>query len=160
MSGEGGWFRLAQANIAKMRASIDDPLMAEFKAQLGTVNAMADESPGFVWRLQTEEGDATAIRAFDDELILFNMSVWESVEALFQYVYKSGHVIPFSNRKQWFVPTGGPSSVLWWIPAGHLPTVAEAKQRLVLLRDDGPSPEGFTFAKRFPHPDTPAVEKG
>lgn len=101
---------LAQANIARMRAPLDGPLMSGFAARLDPVNALADGSPGFVWRLQTEEGDATAIRAFDDELILFNMSVWISVEALFQYTYHSDHIHLLANRKQWFTPLAGPAS--------------------------------------------------
>ncbi len=140
----------AQANIAKMRAPLDDPVMEGFVSQLEFINALADESPGFVWRLQTDEGDATAIRAFDDERILFNMSAWESVEALHQYVYRSRHAGPLRDRKQWFEPIDTHILVLWWIPAGHIPTVDEAKERFETLRKLGPTPEAFTFKQRFP----------
>src|SRR5262245_31300207 len=114
---------LAQANVAKMRAPLDDPMMSDFVALLDGINALADASPGFVWRLQTEAGDATAIRAYDDARVLFNMSVWESLEALADYTYKSGHTGPLRARRNWFEPPTGPSLVLWWIPGGHTPTV-------------------------------------
>jgi hypothetical protein len=93
-------FHLAQANIAPMRASLDDPVMAGFRSQLRHINSVADQSPGFVWRLQTDEGDATAIRAFDDDRILFNISVWESLDSLHNYVYRSDHSGPFRNRRE------------------------------------------------------------
>ena len=150
-------FHLAQAKIARMRASLEDPIMKGFVSQLENINALADESLGFVWRLQTEEGDATAIRAFDDARIIFNMSVWESVEALHQYVYRSQHAGPLRDRKQWFKPMDVPILVLWWIPAGHIPTVDEAKERFEMLRKLGPTPEAFTFKQQFPPPMQPAA---
>jgi uncharacterized protein DUF3291 len=149
-------FRLAQANVARMRAPLDDPLMEGFRSQLEAINRIADESPGFVWRLQTAEGDATSIRAFDDERVLFNMSVWDSIEALHAYVYRSGHVEPLRSRREWFEPLEGPSLVLWWIPEGHVPTVEEAKAKLRLLQEKGPGPEAFTFRSPFPAPGTHA----
>ncbi len=145
-------WHIAQANIARMRAPIDAPLMAGFVAQLESINAIADASPGFVWRLQTEQGDATSIRAFEDEHILFNMSVWESIEALRNYVYKSGHTGPLRDRKKWFEPLTAPSLVLWWVPQRHIPTVEEAKERLELLKAKGPTAEAFTFRQWFPPP--------
>lgn len=145
-------FWLAQANVARMRASLEDPLMAGFVSQLERINALADRSPGFVWRLQSEAGDATAIRAFDDPAILFNMSVWESLESLHAYVYQSDHVGPLRGRRAWFEPMTEPSLVLWWIPAGHVPTVAEGRERLELLRRTGPSPAAFTFRQPYPAP--------
>lgn len=145
-------YQLAQANIARMLAPIDDPIMAGFVTQLETINALADRSPGFVWRLQTEDGDATALRVFDDERILINMSVWESPEALHRFVYESAHAGPLSDRHQWFERREGPILVLWWVEAGHLPTVEEAKQRLELLARQGPTPEPFTFRQAFPPP--------
>jgi hypothetical protein len=147
-------FHLAQVNIGRLRAPIDDPIMKGFRSQLDPINALADRSPGFVWRLQTEDGNATAIRPFvDDERMAINMSVWESLEALQQYVYKSAHVGPLRDRKQWFEPVDGPILALWWIPAGHIPTVEEAKDRLNHLKEYGPSPEAFTFRTPFPAPD-------
>jgi hypothetical protein len=148
--------QLAQANVARMRASLDDPLMDGFRNQLERINALADASPGFVWRLQTEQGDATGIRAYEDPRILFNMSVWESLEALHRYVYRSDHVGPLRDRRQWFEPMDTPLLVLWWIPAGHIPGVDEALRRLALLRADGPTREAFTFRQPFAAPGTPA----
>lgn len=142
-------FHLAQANVARMRAPLDDPLMEGFVAGLEPLNALADSSPGFVWRLQTEDGDATSVQAFDDELILFNLSVWESIEALEAYVYQSNHVAAVRQRSEWFErPTKSPF-VLWWIDAGHIPTEAEAQKRFELLWQNGPTPSAFTFRSRF-----------
>jgi len=145
-------FQLAQANVAHMRAPLEDPRMAGFVSQLERINALADQSPGFVWRLQSEAGDATSIRAYDDPAILFNMSVWESLESLHAYVYKSDHVGPLRGRRAWFEPMSEPSLVLWWIRAGHTPTVAEACERLAPLRRAGPSQAAFTFRQPFPAP--------
>jgi Domain of unknown function (DUF3291) len=146
-------FHLAQVNIGRFRAPIDDPIMEGFRAQLDPINALADRSPGFVWRLQTEDGNATAIRPYADERMAINMSVWESLDALQQFVYKSAHVGTLRDRKQWFEPIEGPILVLWWIPAGHVPTVEEAKERLEHLKKHGPSPRAFTFRASFPAPD-------
>jgi hypothetical protein len=145
---------LAQANVARMRAPLDNPLMAGFVAQLDRINALADRSRGFVWRLQTDDGNATSIRAFDDERILFNMSVWESIEALHDYVYRSEHVAAFRDRRQWFEPHPAPTLVLWWIEPGTIPSIDEAKKRLVLVGLNGPTPEAFTFKAWFPAPGT------
>lgn len=142
-------FHLAQANIARMIAPIDDPAMADFVAQLERINAAADRSPGFVWRLQTETGDATAVRAFDDARILFNLSVWTDVEALRAYTYASEHVGPLRARRRWFERMDRAHLVLWWVPAGHLPGVEEAKARFDRLDRDGPTAAAFTFATVF-----------
>ena len=146
-------YHLAQANIGRIRAPLDDPIMEGFRSQLDPINALADQSPGFVWRLQTEDGNAMAIRPFPDDRMAINMSVWESLEALQQFVYQSAHVGPLRDRKQWFEPIEGPILVVWWIPAGHVPTVAEAIERLQHLKAHGPSPEAFTFRAPFPAPD-------
>jgi hypothetical protein len=147
-------YHLAQVNIGHMRAAIDDPIMEGFRTQLDPINAMADRTPGFVWRLQTEDGNATAIRPYaEDDRMAINMSVWESLDALQQYVYKSAHVGPLRDRKKWFEPIEGPILALWWIPAGHIPTVAEAKDRLQHLKERGPTPAAFTFRAPFPPPD-------
>jgi len=132
-----------------MRAPLDDPAMAGFAERLEPLNALADTSPGFVWRLQTEEGDATEIDVFGDELVLFNMSVWESVEALESYVYKSQHVKAVQKRSEWFERPKKSPLVLWWIEAGMLPTIEEGKARLENLWADGPTAEAFTFRHRF-----------
>ena len=147
-------FHLAQANIGRFRAPLDDPIMDGFRAQLDPINALADQSPGFVWRLQTEDGNATAIRPYaDDGLMAINMSVWESLESLQAFVYKSRHVETLRARKQWFEQIEGPVLVLWWIPAGQIPTVAEAQERLQHLGKHGPTPHAFTFRTPFPAPD-------
>jgi hypothetical protein len=145
-------FHLAQVNIGRVRAPLEDPVMEGFRTQLDPINALADRSPGFVWRLQTEDGNAMAIRPFDDDRLAINMSVWESLDALKQFVYKSGHVRTLRDRKQWFEAMEGPILALWWIPAGHIPTVAEAQERLRHLEERGPSPFAFTFRVPFPSP--------
>ena len=145
-------FHLAQVNIGRVRAALDDPIMKGFKDQLDPINALADRSPGFVWRLQTEDGNAMAIRPYEDERMAINMSVWESLDALQQFVYKSAHVAPLKDRRQWFEPMDGPILALWWIPAGHIPTVTEAQERLAHLEQHGPTPQAFTFRAPFPSP--------
>jgi hypothetical protein len=146
-------FHLAQVNIGRVRAPLDDPLMEGFRNQLAPINALADRSPGFVWRLQTEDGNAMAIRPYEDERMAINLSVWESLEDLQQFVYKTVHVAPLRDRKQWFEPMDGPILALWWVPAGHIPTVAEAQAKLAHLAAHGPTPHAFTFRTPFPPPD-------
>jgi hypothetical protein len=153
-------YHLAQVNMARMRAPIDDPIMEGFRTQLDPINALADRSPGFVWRLQTEEGNSTAIRPYaDDDRMAINMSVWESLEALQKFVYRTAHVGPLRDRKRWFEPIDAPILTLWWIPAGHVPTVAEAVERLEILRARGPSSQAFTFRQPFPAPDAEQSEE-
>ena len=142
-------FHLAQANVARGKAPLSDPEMSGFVDQLDYINSVADRAPGFVWRLQTDDGDSTAIRVFDDPLVIFNMSVWESVEALYDYAFRSDHLGPVKDRRSWFVPMARPHSVLWWIRAGTHPTVPEAERRLNLLQEHGPHREAFTFATLF-----------
>jgi len=158
-------YQLAQLNIGIIKGPMDSPVMAEFSANLERINALADRTPGFVWRLQTEEGDATAIRPFDDENMLVNMSVWGDIEALHKYAYSSEHVDIMRRRKEWFYRMSEAYLVLWWVRAGHRPTVAEALERLELLRRQGPTREAFTFRAAFPPPDsrqaqTPASIRG
>jgi hypothetical protein len=135
-----------------MRGPLEDPVMAGFVAQREAVNAAADSAAGFVWRLQTEEGDATAIRVFEDPRILVKMSVWESVESLRQYVYRSLHAEPFRDRAAWFQKYEDPQLVLWWIPSGKTPTVEEAAIKLELLGERGPTQKAFTFKSLFHFP--------
>lgn len=142
--------QVAQLNIGRLIAPIDDPAIRDFVEGLDPINALADAAPGFVWRLQTEEGDATSIQAFDDESILVNMSVWADIDSLRAYVYKSQHVDFLRRRKEWFEKFEGVFVVLWWIPAGHIPTVEEAKERLAYLHKNGETPYAFTFRKSFP----------
>jgi heme-degrading monooxygenase HmoA len=143
---------LAQVNVATLRFPLDGPELAGFVAQLEPLNALADAYPGFVWRLQTEDGDATSIRPFDDERIMVNMSVWESLEALRAFVYASRHLDVMRHRREWFQRMADPYLALWWVPAGTVPTVAEARDRLDLLARRGPSAGAFTFRAPFPAP--------
>lgn len=145
-------YHLAQVNIANARAPLDHPLMKGFVDQLDHINALAERSPGFVWRLQTEEGDATSIRVFDDPLIIVNLSVWESVEALKEYVYSGEHLQVLRSKRDWMERLSSPSLALWWLPAGDLPDVQMARERLERLQLEGPSAEVFTFARPFPVP--------
>jgi hypothetical protein len=146
-------FQLAQLNIALPREPLDTPLLEDFVAALGPVNAAADASPGFVWRLATQDGDATAIRAFGDDRLIVNLSVWESLAALRQFVYSQrAHLDVLRRRREWFEALGESTVVLWWVPAGHRPSIAEAEQRLIALRGDGPSPAAFTFRESFEPP--------
>jgi Domain of unknown function (DUF3291) len=146
-------YHVAQCNIGRVRAPLDSPQLAGFVAALEPVNRMADEAPGFVWRLQTEAGDATAIRAFEDDMLLLNMSVWVSIEALAEFTYRTPHRDVMRRRREWFERLADVYLVLWWVPAGTLPTVVEARARLEALRRDGPTPQAFTFHSPFPPPD-------
>lgn len=140
---------LAQSNIAHMRAPLDDPLMEGFVARIEALNALADAAPGFVWRLQTEDGEVSPVATFSGERVLFNLSVWESIEALEAYVYKSNHVAAVQKRAEWFERPKKSPLVLWWIDAGHIPTEQEAQQCFGMLWQNGPTPEAFTFRTRF-----------
>jgi hypothetical protein len=126
--------------------------MADFVAQVDAVNALAERSPGFVWRLQGAHGDSTDIRVNDDPLILVNMSVWQSVKALENYAYRSAHAEVMRDRKRWFARYDGPYYALWWIPAGHVPTVEDGRQRLARLAEKGPTPEAFWFGAVYDAP--------
>jgi len=144
-------FELAQLNIARLIAPIDSPKLAEFVANLDRINALAERSPGFVWRLQGDDGDATAIRNFGPDMLV-NMSVWKDVGALHGYVYKSAHVEIMRRRKEWFELMREMYTVLWWVPENHRPSLEEAEARLTQLREYGPTSEAFTFKKAFPAP--------
>ena len=146
-------YQLAQCNIARLRAPIDSPLLSEFVAALEPINRLADEAPGFVWRLQTETGDATAIRVFDDEMLMINMSVWESIDTLLAFTYGTAHRDVMRRRRQWFERLASVYLVLWWIPKGTLPTPSDARTRLEMLEGAGSSPEAFTFRSPFRAPD-------
>jgi hypothetical protein len=141
---------IAQVNIARMHAPLDDPIMAGFVARLVEINVLADRSPGFIWRLQTEEGDATYLRPYNDDRILFNLSVWETIEHLKEYVYRTAHGEVMRQRRQWFEKFGGMYMALWWIEAGHIPSVVEAKVRLEYLQEHGETAHAFTFKRTFP----------
>ncbi len=141
-------YNLAQLNIARMKYAIDAPEMAEFVARLEDVNALADRAPGFVWRLQTDDGDATAIDYFGAD-ILVNMSVWRDLESLRDYAFRSAHKEVLAQRHRWFDRMTEAHAVLWWIPAGSTPSIEEAAERLDRLRRDGPGPAAFTFRDNF-----------
>ena len=150
-------FHLAQINVGRILGPIDSSVMAEFVARLDEINALADRSPGFVWRLQTEDGDATAIRPFDDDMIIITMSVWESPAALHAYVYQGAHAEVMRRRREWFSRMTDAFIALWWVPVGHRPTVAEGVARLGRLRADGPTPHAFTFRQQFAPPEHDGV---
>lgn len=145
-----GPHHLAQVNIGRLKAPLDSPTLAGFVARLDEINALADRSPGFVWRLQTEEGNATYLRPYEDDRILFNLSVWATLDALRDYVYRSAHAELLRQRQDWFTRFEGAFLALWWVPAGHLPSVEEAKERLAHLETHGPTPFAFTFNAVFP----------
>ena len=152
-------YHLAQINKARMLAPIDDPLMSDFVSQLAPINALADESPGFVWRLQSESGDATSIKVYEDDMIIVNLTVWENVDALREFVYKSSHYGVLRDRKRWFEKFNESYYAMWWIPAGQLPSTHEAKERLEYLRTRGESPYAFSFKHVFPPPSDPVENR-
>jgi hypothetical protein len=146
-------YELAQLNIGIIKGPMDSPVMAEFAANLQRINTVAELSSGFLWRLQTDEGNATAIRPFDDENMLVNMSVWRDLDSLEAYVYDSAHMEFLRRRRQWFERMPAAFLVLWWVPKGHRPTVTEAIAKLEILRAKGPTSEAFSFGQPFPPPD-------
>ena len=143
---------LAQLNVSLPLEPLTSARLAGFVELLEPVNALADAAPGFVWRLQTEDGDATAVRALDDDQLIINLTVWESVEALATFVYGEFHASVMRRRREWFHRLGEVSTVLWWVPAGVRPTVADAEDRLRTLRVHGPTPSAFTVRHGFPPP--------
>lgn len=145
-------YDLAQVNIALPLEPLDTPRLADFMAWLEPINALADSSPGFVWRLQGQGGDSTSLRGFGDDRIVINMSTWESLEHLANFVFKSAHVEVMRRRRDWFVPLKETYAALFWVPRGRKPTIAEAEERVARLREVGPSDFAFTFKKPFPPP--------
>lgn len=143
---------LAQINIGRLVAPMSDPRVAGFVAQLGPINQLADRSPGFVWRLQSGQGNATDVPYNDDPRMMVNMSVWESLETLKEFTYKSEHLQVFRNRREWFEKLDLPPYCLWWVPAGHIPTVAEGRARLEHYQRFGSTPEAFWFSEWHPAP--------
>jgi hypothetical protein len=142
-------FHLAQLNIARPRGPLDGPVMAEFMANLERINGMGDASPGFVWRLQDDGGNATALeQPFGPEIIV-NLTLWEDVDSLRAFVFRSEHVTYLRRRAEWFTRFEGPATVLWWVPRGHRPSLREAKERLEFLVAHGPTSQAFTFSQAF-----------
>lgn len=145
-------YHIAQLNIARMIEDINSPRMSSFVARLKEINQLGEATRGFVWRLKDEDeanDSAVSIRPFSDPMLIVNMTVWESIEALFEYTYHSDHVEVFRKRLEWFQRMEKPMMALWWIPAGHIPTLEEAKERLDYLQQHGPSPYAFTFKQRY-----------
>jgi hypothetical protein len=136
---------IAQVNIARAKAPLDDAMMEAFVARLDEINQLADDAPGFVWRLKSEQGPSSYLRPYDDERILVNMSVWTSIDALKEYVYKSAHAEVLRRRRDWFENFDGAYLAMWWVPEGHVPTIEEAKERLEHLEAHGPTDFAFTF---------------
>ena len=140
---------IAQLNVGRAFGRMDEPVMAGFANRLAEINALAEASPGFIWRLKDEAGDATSIHAFDDPRVIVNLTMWDSIEELFEFTYRTDHVELFRGRREWFEPYGTPHLVLWWHPADEPPTIEEAKRRLALLTELGPTPEAFTLKVRY-----------
>jgi Domain of unknown function (DUF3291) len=145
-------YQLAQINVGRLLYPHDDPRLADFMNNLDAINGLAESSAGFVWRLKDNTGNATSIKAFDDPGILLNMSVWNSLESLQAFAYRSEHVKFVRRRAEWFGDFGAPMMALWWIEAGHIPTGLEGRERLEYLTKHGVSPRAFTFREKFPAP--------
>ncbi len=145
-------YHLAELNIARARTPLDDPAMGDFVRGLDQINALAETSPGFVWRFQSEDGNAMSVRVFDDPRVIVNLSVWKSIDELKDYSFKSMHAQYFARRREWFDKMETPHLVMWWIPAGTLPTMAEAKSRLAQLAERGSTAQAFDFRNPFPSP--------
>ena len=148
-------YELAQANVAYMLTAEDDPRIADYMARLDEINQLADAAPGFVWRYLTDSRDPSQ-REFADPRVLFNLSVWTSVDALHAYTYRTAHSEVYAARKKWFADekavVGGHALAMWWVPIGTRPSVAEAKARLEKITAEGPSADAFTFKQRYAAP--------
>jgi len=147
-------YHLAQISISLAKEPLDHAMMQPFVAQLGPINTLADSQPGFIWRLQTEEGNSTDVRGFDNPLMLLNMSLWESIKDLKNFVFKSAHSGPYRNARQWFEVLDYPVTALWWVKEGHTPTVEEGLARLESVQNIGASPFSFGFRGAY---DTPKI---
>jgi hypothetical protein len=145
-------YHLAQINISRLLAPLDDPQIAGFVSQLEPINALADSAPGFVWRLKSDSGNATDIAYSDDPFVIVNMSMWESLQALRDFAYRSDHVKVFRDRASWFEKADKPNYCLWWVSARHVPTVAEGRARLEHCQMHGATPFAFWFSQPFPEP--------
>jgi Domain of unknown function (DUF3291) len=146
---------LAQCNIGRIAKPLDHTDMAEFVAALEPINALAEASPGFVWRLKGEEGESSSyvdIPGIDDPLLIVNYSIWTDVESLLHFMYKSGHVAYLRRRREWFEPDESPTSAAWWVPSGTVPDVAEAYRRVLHLQEHGPTETAFPVSRAWPRP--------
>ncbi len=140
---------LAQVNIGKIKAPLESEQMSGFADNLDRINELAENSTGFVWRLKEDNNNATSIKVFEDDFMLINMSVWETIETLYQFVYQSAHVDYLKRRKEWFEKMTEMYSALWWIPETHTITTTEAIERLTHIRVHGETPFAFSFKKQF-----------
>ena len=141
---------IAQLNIARMIGkNIEDPVMIEFAAQLDEINLLAEQSEGFVWRLKSDDGNATSYNPYNDDRLIINFSVWENASTLREFVYTSAHKFVMRNRKKWFENFGQPYYVLWYIPESTTPTIDEAVERLAYLQQNGYSAYAFDFKQLF-----------
>ncbi|MFC5956252.1 DUF3291 domain-containing protein [Streptomyces pratens] len=143
-------YELAQVNIARLKAPLDSPQLKDFVDNLDPVNADAEAADGFVWRLQSEEGNATDVAVFGDAWLILNMTMWRDTDSLTAYMYQGRHREMLARRREWFERVQGAMTALWWVPKGHRPTVAEAEERLLHLRAHGPTPYAFTLRTSFP----------
>lgn len=141
---------LAQVNIARLKAPLDSPQLKDFVDNLDPVNADAEAADGFVWRLKGDSGDATDVSVFGDEWLIINLTMWRDTNALTAYMYQGRHREMLARRREWFERVQEAMTALWWAPAGHRPTVAEAESRLRHLRTNGPTPYAFTLRMSFP----------
>jgi len=141
--------QLAQVNVARLRHPLSAPETTAFVAGLAPVNALADAAPGFVWRLQDDSGDATSIRVDGDPLLIVNLSVWESIEALWAFVHSDGHLPYLRRRREWFTRMAGRSLACWWVPAGHRPATGEALARIARIEAEGPGPDAFDLQRPY-----------
>lgn len=142
---------LAQLNVGIATAPLDSPAMADFMSNLDRINALAESSPGFVWRLKADDGNATSLRPIDDRTLV-NMSVWTDAQSLSAFVYRTAHVEFMRRRREWFERMPEAFLALWWVPEGHVPAMDEAVARLAHLREHGPTPHAFDFRSVFPPP--------
>ncbi|MGW9593098.1 DUF3291 domain-containing protein [Streptomyces chartreusis] len=150
-------FELAQVNIGRLKAPLDSPQLKDFVDNLDPVNADAEAADGFVWRLKDDSGDATDVPVFGDEWLIINLTVWRDTNALTAYMYQGRHREMLARRREWFERVQEAMTALWWVPAGHRPTVAEAESRLLHLRTNGPTPHAFTLRTSFPPQGTEPV---
>ena len=136
---------LAQLNVAHLAAPLDSPQLAGFVNALDEINALGEGSPGFVWRLVGDGNDATSLRPFPDPDMIVNLTVWTDKAALEAFAYRSAHASFLRRRREWFTPMATPPLVLWYVPAGHVPTLGEVRARLEHIAARGPSPYAFGF---------------
>lgn len=142
-------YHVAVFNIARMLGEIDSPVMQEFADNLDPVNTLGEQSSGFVWRLKSDNGNATSIRIYDDPYMIVNLSVWETIDSVFQFTYYTAHTDYFRRRREWFEKFDLPLLTLWWVPAGYTPTAQEARAKLEYLHEHGVTPHAFTFKQRY-----------